>query len=302
MTKIYDKTNYKEALQAIKRGALTVYPTETVYGIGSVIHNSISLAKIFVLKKRPRSKPLSLNIASAEMARPFLNFSDYQRYQKIAAKFLPGPLSVIFKTSIESEAAQYFTRKGSISLRMPASGLFLDALRAVGPIAGTSANLSGELSLTDPHDVKAAMKDLAEIILLDGAPEIGVESTILDLTGNPKIFRVGAISVEEISDFLAEPVEIVTDSRRYELRKTLYLYRNSAELNSLIDRVKPDDYLIWGNNFGFAGKYLPQSPLAELFSTLKKIDQDSKISVIFAEETNDDLYNRKLGELAQKWE
>lgn len=303
MSEFYDKSNYLNSINAIKQGATTVYPTETVYGIGAVIDNEISLKRIFDIKKRPLNKPLSLNIADVKMAKPYLSDDDFKIYQKIADKYLPGPLSVIFKTSFKSSAAHYFTQNCTISLRMPDNEMFQDVLRRVGPIAGTSANLSGHLSLTTPKDIKESLDESSDIILLDGDAKIGIESTIIDLTGHPVIRRIGAISSEELSVFLDDSVKNIQEQRRYYLNKHLYIYKNKEELTSLIQKFENESYMIWGDNFGLKGKNKKNSInyLNRMFQTLKEFDRDEDISIVFAQQIDDDLYTEKLKQVASEW-
>ncbi|BDR56177.1 L-threonylcarbamoyladenylate synthase [Xylocopilactobacillus apis] len=304
MTEKYQVGNYIDSIPFIQEGAITVYPTETVYGIGAVAVNSQSLKKIFAIKKRSLKKPLSLNISNVRMAQSFISSEDFKLYQKIAAKFLPGPLSVIFKTNYSKSGSEYFTHQGTISLRMPANDLFLKVLEKVGPMPGTSANLSGNLSLTQESDVLNEMNNKADIILLDGDATVGVESTILDLSKTPIIRRSGAISAADLSNFLEEKIEVISDFKHYQLKKKLFVYHNKDELANLIKLNKNDNFVIWGNSFGFEGnkKTLGENPLKDFFKVLTKLDNDPHISIIFAQNLENDLYTQKLKEIATKWE
>lgn len=300
MTEIFKQDNFLAAAPLIAAGATVVYPTETVYGIGAALANAAALRRIFTLKHRPFNKPLSLNIANVAMARPFISNSDYQIYEKLAQKFLPGPLSVIFRTSYDGPTASYFTNHQTISLRMPANAAFLALLQQVGPMPGTSANLSGELSLTQEKAVIAAMDNLAEVILLAGAGQVGIESTILDLSATPLIRRQGIIEARELAPFFKKAVAILPEQRHYHLKKPVWPYHNQQELRQLIIQSQKQAYFILGKTYDLPGPHLtlePKTALAHLFKTMKQLNDDSTVSVIFAQITGDNLYSQKIKEM-----
>lgn len=299
MTKIFHQKDFFAAVPLIKSGATVVYPTETVYGLGAALNNVESLKKVFKIKHRSFDKPLSLNIADATMARPFINEKDYLIYERIAKKFLPGPLSVIFKTNYCGATSSYFTHNHTISLRMPDNDYFLAILKKIGPLPGTSANLSGQLSLTQEETIISSMNNLADVILLNGEGKVGVESTILDLSNDPLIRRQGVISVSELTNFLQKEVKVLSDQRHYQLTKPLYIYQNYSELANLITVHSRENYFILGNNFDLPGNHLDLSsnPLSELFKIVKALNDNPEITVIFAQVTGNNLYSKKVEEM-----
>jgi L-threonylcarbamoyladenylate synthase len=175
----------------VGRGGVVIFPTDTVYGIGCDPVRAESVERIYALKSRPRSKPLALHFATvAELL-------EYAPGNALAAAladaFLPGPLTVIVARPSHVGA---FVTAGlpSVGLRVPKHNLCQAILERSGPLAATSANVSGEPAFVG----KGFVRDLppADLRVDDGPTPLGVESTVVDVTGNEtRIVREGAISV-----------------------------------------------------------------------------------------------------------
>jgi L-threonylcarbamoyladenylate synthase len=175
----------------VGRGGIVIFPTDTVYGIGCDPVREESVERIYVLKTRPRSKPLALHFASvAEML-------EYAPGNALAAAladaFLPGPLTVIVARPSFVGA---FVTSGlpAVGLRVPKHALAQAILERSGPLAATSANVSGEPAFVG----KGFVRDLppADLRVDDGPTPLGVESTVVDVTENEaRVVREGAISV-----------------------------------------------------------------------------------------------------------
>jgi L-threonylcarbamoyladenylate synthase len=175
----------------VARGGVVIFPTDTVYGIGCDPVRAESVERIYALKSRPRSKPLALHFATvAELL-------EYAPGNALAAAladaFLPGPLTVI--VSRPSYVGSFVTAGlDSVGLRVPKHGLCQAILERSGPLAATSANVSGEPAFVG----KGFVQDLppADLRVDDGPTPLGVESTVVDITGNEtRVVREGAISV-----------------------------------------------------------------------------------------------------------
>lgn len=194
-----DSAYLDEAAEFIKNGEIVAFPTETVYGLGANALDENAVLKIFKAKGRPQDNPLIVHVASKDVSEyasevPSLGV-------KLMDKFWPGPLTLIFK---KKDIIPNMTSAGldSIGLRMPNSEIALELIRRSGkPIAAPSANISGRPS---PTDMQRCIEDLngkAAYILGGEKSEVGVESTIVDLTVEPAcILRPGGITLEELQE------------------------------------------------------------------------------------------------------
>ena len=190
-----------ENAQALKNGALIAFPTETVYGLGADASNEKAVARIYEVKGRPQDHPLILHIASMNDITYWAEeISDYAI--TLARSFWPGPMTLILK---RSDAAKDFVTGGqdTVGLRVPDHSLALGLLQecrkiGVHAIAAPSANRFGHVSPTTAAAVQEEIGAYlaAQDLILDGGPaQVGLESTIIDCTGDaPKILRPGAIT------------------------------------------------------------------------------------------------------------
>jgi len=178
-----------EAVDTLKSGGLVIIPTETVYGIAADALNLKAVEKLAEIKKRPKDKPFALVIAQKEKVKELARNIPLAAY-KLMDKFWPGPLTLILKG----------INQPTIGLRMPNHPIALKIIAELGnPVALPSANLSGKPA---PEDFAAAIKDLNGLVdfaIDSGALQLGIESTIVDLTSEaPQVTRLGAITDEEI--------------------------------------------------------------------------------------------------------
>ncbi|MBR2479648.1 MAG: threonylcarbamoyl-AMP synthase [Clostridia bacterium] len=196
----------KRAGELIASGRLVVFPTETVYGLGSDATDPEASKRIYAAKGRPSDNPLIVHIAHPEDAEPYA--VTCEAYYRLAAKFMPGPLTVILpkKDSIPSETTGGLD---SVAIRCPAHPIARKLITLSGvPIAAPSANLSGKPSPTNASDVICDMNGRVDMIIDGGESEIGLESTIVKLDGDRAILlRPGAITVDALSCVL-DRVEI----------------------------------------------------------------------------------------------
>jgi len=195
------------AAQALKDGSLVAFPTETVYGLGADATNALAVARIYEVKGRPSDHPLIVHIAELKHLDQWI--SDISEYGiALARNFWPGPMTLILR---RSELAQDFITGGqsTVGIRIPDNSLalsLLDAFHKLGGagIAAPSANRFGQVSPTTSAAVKEELSAyLSERdLVLDGGPsDVGLESTIIDCTGElPRILRPGAITVEMIKE------------------------------------------------------------------------------------------------------
>lgn len=184
----------KYAAGVLKEGGLVAFPTETVYGLGANFLNKDAIARLYSVKKRPNNKPLTVHIAGIAQIRALGCIFD-ARARKLAKKFWPGPLTMVLRR-----------KKGTpVGFRMPANKVALNLIRASGvPVVAPSANLSGEKPPTDARQVLAGLNGKIDVLLDSGRTDVGVESTVVDMTAEPiVILRQGAVKESMIKKVLA---------------------------------------------------------------------------------------------------
>ncbi len=178
---------------ALLEGAIAAYPTETFYALGAAALSKKGVDRIFRLKKRDPSKPLSFVVSDMDMIRDVVS-SLSPAFMVLAAEFWPGPLTVVLPA-----AAGFPDRLlgpgRTIALRIPPLAWLRSLIREMSePLTATSANLSGERELADPAEVKAVFDGRVDLIVDGGPAPGGRPSTIVDLAGDrPRILREGAI-------------------------------------------------------------------------------------------------------------
>ncbi|MDO4632554.1 MAG: L-threonylcarbamoyladenylate synthase [Eubacteriales bacterium] len=199
-----EKEGMKQAGEIILAGGLVAFPTETVYGLGADALNEEASAKIYQAKGRPSDNPLIVHIASMESLDRIAAVVS-PKAKKLAEKFWPGPLTMIFQKTAEVPKG---TTGGldTVAVRMPENEIALELIRCGGGyIAAPSANLSGRPSPTTAAHVLEDMDGRIEMILDGGSCGIGVESTIVDLTGEiPMILRPGYINQKMLEEVIGE--------------------------------------------------------------------------------------------------
>ncbi|UUX49580.1 L-threonylcarbamoyladenylate synthase [Nisaea acidiphila] len=196
----------REAADALVAGELVAFPTETVYGLGGDATDDRAVAKIFEAKQRPSFNPLISHLPDPESAFELGDFDE--RSRNIAKAFWPGPMTLVVPRRAGCPISLLASAGlDTIALRVPAHPLAAKLLRAAGrPVAAPSANPSGRVSPTTAEHVLAGLEGQVSIILNGGPCSVGLESTVLDLSGGtPTILRPGAVTAEMLAP-LAGPV------------------------------------------------------------------------------------------------
>ena len=201
-----DPATVPQAAEIIRAGGLVAIPTETVYGLGANAMDEDAVAKIFLAKGRPQDNPLIIHISCAKELTRYCHDIPEAAW-RLAERFWPGPLTMVLpvKPCVPKRTTAGLA---TVAVRCPKTQVTRELIRAAGvPIAAPSANLSGKPSTTTAahvlHDYGTGGRIDA---IIDGGPcEVGVESTIVDLTGEkPRLLRPGGITPEELRDLLGE--------------------------------------------------------------------------------------------------
>lgn len=194
----------KQAAEIIKHGGLVAFPTETVYGLGASGLNSIAVAKIFEVKKRPSFNPLILHIAETGTLKKLVRYDD-SRVDSLIKKFWPGPLTLVLpKKEIVPDIVT--AGNSTVAVRMPNHHIALELIsKSETPIAAPSANPFGHLSPTTAKHVQKYLGNKVDLILDGGRCSVGVESTIIQFhEGNFYLLRHGGLAKEEIEKQIGE--------------------------------------------------------------------------------------------------
>ena len=200
--------NLRKAKKNIENNNVIGIPTETVYGLAGNAYSNRSVKKIFELKKRPTFNPLIIH---------FKNLSDLKNdvminanFKKLYNAFCPGPITFILKKKKKSRISKIaIANKKTVAVKIPKHKIARNLLSIIKfPLAAPSANISSKLSPTSAKDVVDEFKNKIKFILDGGQCHVGLESTIVNLTGKPAVLRPGSITVEKIQKVLKKKVKI----------------------------------------------------------------------------------------------
>lgn len=200
------------AVDLLRTGELVAFPTETVYGLGADAENEAAVRKVFAAKGRPADHPVIVHLAAASQMEDWAREIPASAW-RLAKAFWPGPLTLILKRS--SKAIDVVTGgQDTVGVRVPAHPVAQELLKKFGGgVAAPSANRFGRISPTLASHVRQELGE-AVCCVLDGGPsQVGLESTIVDLTGpRPVLLRPGGITAEQIEQILGEPLGNVADN------------------------------------------------------------------------------------------
>jgi len=277
----------EQAAHIIAEGGLVAMPTETVYGLGADALSDQAVAKIYEAKGRPSFNPLISHMASPDMARAYVVWSDLA--EQLSNAFWPGPMTLVLPAK-QSCAISRLARAGleSVAIRVPAHPVAQALLSTLGrPVAAPSANKSGKISPTTMPHVIAGLDGQIDAVLDGGPCEMGVESTIISLLNDPVILRPGNITIEQIQAVLGRNVKTLTNHTAITAPGQLtshYAPNASVRLNAT--EFKTDE-----KSLGFGGIEgdLNLSPAADLreatanlFAMLHDLDQRKGAKIAIA--------------------
>lgn len=197
----------EKAASLLKAGSLVAIPTETVYGLAALANSEEALEKLYKAKGRPSNHPVIAHIHAPEQMEE-LALEVPEQARQLARKFWPGPLTMIFKKRAEV-SSKITGGQDTIAIRVPDHPLTLALLKALGePVVAPSANKFGHLSPTEAEHVKNEFEGQVDYILDGGSCDVGIESTILNMTVNPpQILRPGRIKQSDLEEALGIKVE-----------------------------------------------------------------------------------------------
>ena len=193
-----DYTKLKEVARTIRQGGIAVFPTETVYGIGTNGLKENSVKRLYEVKQRPLNKPISLLVNGINMINEIAQeITDLEK--ALIKEFFPGPLTIILKKK-DTVPNIVTANSNMVGVRMPSNEIALKLIEYAGvPIATPSANISGKPSGTNMEDIIKDFEEKVDYFIDDGPSKIGISSTIVQvIDGAPHILRQGKITEEQI--------------------------------------------------------------------------------------------------------
>ena len=190
-----DKSGIEKATQIINQGGIAIFPTDTVYGIGCNPYNIDSVRKIYEIKSRDISMSLPVLVHSKEIAKRMTFFDEFT--EKIIERFWPGPLTIILKLT-DANLKKSLNLTDKIAIRVPNHKCTLELLKKCNFLVGTSANISGHSSFTDPDECIKNIQNY-DVFIDGGTISSKGESTIIEIENKTiKILREGSLSQEEL--------------------------------------------------------------------------------------------------------
>jgi L-threonylcarbamoyladenylate synthase len=210
----YNQSNIKKAKKYLDKGDCIGVPTETVYGLAANAYSSLAVKKIFKLKKRPKNNPLIVHYSNIKSLKKDCLINN--NFIKLYKKFSPGPITYVLKLKKNSKISKYVTNnQKNLAVRFPRHKIFKNLLKNLNyPLAAPSANITTRLSAVQASDVKDEFGSKIKYILDGGRCNVGLESTIVNLTSKPVILRLGGLDIVKIKKILKEKVGLQTNSKK----------------------------------------------------------------------------------------
>ncbi len=274
----FNKKTLKKTVNSLNQGNIAGLPTETVYGLAGNAYSDRAVKKIFKLKKRPSKNPLIIHYDNYKSASKDVLLN--KNFFKLYKKFCPGPMTFILKKNKKTKISSLATAElNTVAIRFPSHRVIKTMLKFLNyPLAMPSANLSSSLSPVNALDVFDEFKNKLKIIINGGNSRIGLESTVIDLTGKPKILRPGVITTKDLKNFL----KIDLSRKNYKIKSPGMMKRHYSPGIPVIIGKKPkslsEAYIVFGkkfknfeNYFNLSKKGDLKEAAANLYKIMRKI-------------------------------
>ena len=274
-----NNSSIKKSINYLKNNECIGIPTETVYGLAANAYSSSAVSKVFKLKKRPKKNPLIVHYYSKSQLERDCHLN--KNFYKLYKKFCPGPLTFILRLKSNSMIDNKVTnKKKSLAVRFPKHPVIRSLLSKIDfPLAAPSANISSSISPVTKNDVIDEFGKKIKYVLNGGRSNIGLESTIIDLTSKPKIIRLGGLNLEYLKKILNVRLNYNSDTKRnYPGQRRLH-YSPGIPIRLNIKDPKKNSAYILINKKKFTSRnffYLTKNKNLEeagknLYKTLRKI-------------------------------
>jgi len=209
-----NQSNIKKAKKYLDNNYCIGVPTETVYGLAANAYIDSAVKKIFSLKKRPKNNPLIVHYRDINSLKKDCLIND--NFIKLYKKFSPGPITYVLKLKVDSKISKYVTNnQKNLAVRFPKHTLFNNLLNQLDyPLAAPSANIATRVSAVKATHVKEEFGNKIKYILDGGKCAIGLESTIVNLTGKPTLLRLGGLDISKIQKTLGFKINIAINPKK----------------------------------------------------------------------------------------
>ena len=272
-----DAAGIARAAAHLRAGRLIAFPTETVYGLGADARDGTAVAAIYAAKGRPSFNPLIVHVAGAAMAKRYCVWSDLA--EVLASAFWPGPLTLVLPLA-DGHGLSSLVTAGlpSVALRVPAHATARALLSAFdGPVAAPSANPSGRISPTTAAHVVNGLEGRIAGVVDDGPCSVGLESTIVGLTGDaPVLLRAGGLPVEAIEAALGMPLAQPDDAKITAPGQLTSHYAPAGQVRLDAEQAEGNEVLLGFGNVDCDMNLSPSGDLTEaaarLFDCLHQLD------------------------------
>ena len=205
----FNKKTLNRTISNLKKGIVVGLPTETVYGLAGNAYSKKSIKMIYELKKRPKINPLIVHFHNYKDAEKDVVFN--KNFFRLYKKFCPGPITFILKKKIKSKIHPAVSANlNTIAIRFPKHNVVRSILKKIKfPLAMPSANMSSSISPVSAEDVADEFKKKIKFIINGGKSKIGIESTVINLTGKPQILRPGIIEAKNINKIVKTSLNVI---------------------------------------------------------------------------------------------
>jgi L-threonylcarbamoyladenylate synthase len=291
--------NIKKAKKLLNKSECVAIPTETVYGLAGNAYSDKACKKIFKLKNRPKNNPLIVHYYNYRNLIKDCSFNN--NFIELYKKFCPGPITFVLNLKKNSKISKFVTnKKNTLAVRFPKHPVARNLLKRINfPLAAPSANLSTKISAVCSADVKEDFGKKIKYVLEGGKSSIGIESTIIDLRGKPKILRLGGLENSNIQKLLKEKIKIYNNPSKISapgqfkihyspgipIRLNVEKKINDNEAYLLIKKKrinKPNYYFL-------SKKGNLKEAARNLYSTLRKIKKEGYKSIAVCKISNNGL-------------
>ena len=283
-----NQSNIKKAKKYLNKNYCIGVPTETVYGLAANAYKNSAVKKIYSLKKRPKNNPLIVHYHDIDSLKKDCLIND--NFIKLYKKFSPGPITYVLQLKKNSKISKYVTNnKKSLAVRFPKHTIFKNLLKQLDyPLAAPSANITTKVSAVKAKDVKEEFGNKIKYILDGGTCAIGIESTIIDLTGRPSILRLGGLDILKIQKALDFKINVsISPKKKIAPGQTRLHYSPGIPLKMNITKPNKDDAFILikirkkksKNYFYLSKKNNLQEAAKNLYSCLRLIKNSGYKSI-----------------------
>ena len=291
--------NIKKAQKLLNKSECIAIPTETVYGLAANAYSDKACKKIYKLKKRPKNNPLIVHYFNIQILKNDCILNN--DFLKLYKKFCPGPITFVLNLKKNSKISKIVTsKKNSLAVRFPRHRITRHLLKKINfPLAAPSANLSSKVSAVCSAHVKDDFGKKLKYVLEGGKSSIGLESTIVDIRGKPKILRLGGLEISAIEKVLNKKIIVDNNPSKVSSPGQFKLhYSPGIPIRLNVKKVKKNEAYISikkmsknKSNFYFLSKNGNLKEAAKnLYSTLRKIKKHQHKSIAVCK-----IPNRGLG-------